>query len=206
VLAPMVVLFHVAVAVLVLFAVVGHAVNNLSVVLLLEWRGRRLLFSGDAEWSEARQGQVKDGCSNGSWNVMWRERKDDLLQPLDFYKIGHHGSENATPWKKTDPDTGTEHPINAILKHLLPGPSVAETAQTYAVASTQRTSRWPSIPNADLLEEIGKRVVNSRLEYVEPEGPKSVKPNTPQPQRTDLEAHVIGKLVPYIEIKFDPVK
>ena len=176
-------------------AVVGHAVNNLSVVLLLEWHGRRLLFSGDAEWSEARKGAVKDYSSNGSWNVMWQERKEDLSEPLDFYKIGHHGSENATPW------TPKDHPINAILAHLLP-----EGRKAYAVASTQRTSRWPSIPDAALLEELGKRVANARAEYVEAEGPKSVKPNIPQPQRTDLEEQVTGVAVAYIQIPFDPLE
>jgi beta-lactamase superfamily II metal-dependent hydrolase len=181
-------------------AVVGHAVNNLSVVLLLEWHGRRLLFSGDAEWSDARKGAVKDFSSNGSWNVMWQERKAELSKPIDFYKIGHHGSENATPW------TPKDHPISEILNHLLPKPAAGEIPQAYAVASTQRTSRWPSIPNAPLMEEIGMRVANSRMEYVEAEGPKSVKPNTPQPQRTDLEEQVKGNPVPFIQINFDPVQ
>jgi hypothetical protein len=186
-------------------AVVGHAVNNLSVVLLLEWHGRRLLFPGDAEWSEARKGTVLDGSSNGSWNVMWKERKADLSRPLDFYKIGHHGSENATPWKPPDPKTGEEHPINEILDSLLPRPAAGEPPQAHAVVSTQRTPRWPSIPNAALLEEIGKRVANSRMEYIEEEGPKSVKPHVSQPQRTDLEMSEISpptNPVPYIDKYF----
>jgi beta-lactamase superfamily II metal-dependent hydrolase len=188
-------------------AVAGHVENNLSVVLLLEWHGRRLLFSGDAEWSEAHNGAVQAGSSNGSWNVMWQERKADLSQSLDFYKIGHHGSENATPWKPPDPITGKEHPINAILNKLLPIPAVGEKPHAYAVASTERTKRWPSIPNAALLKEIGKRVANARPEYVEKEGPKSVEPHVPQPQRTDLEEQVTqtpNKAVDYIELSFDP--
>src|SRR6185369_4069042 len=68
--------------------------NNLSVVLLIEWKKRRLLFVGDAEWD----GEFKDGKHNGSWNVMWeKHRKTHLSKPLDFLKIGHHGSINATP-------------------------------------------------------------------------------------------------------------
>ena len=183
-------------------AVVGHAVNNLSVVLLLEWHGRRLLFSGDAEWSEARNGAVQAGSSNGSWNVMWQERKADLSQPLDFYKIGHHGSENATPWT---PGSETGKNIRSTKSWINCCPNRAgETPQAYAVASTQRTARWPSIPNAALLEEIGKRVANSRTEYVEEEGPKSVKPHVAQPQRTDLEEQVTQAPVPFIELKFPP--
>ena len=53
----------------------GKTENNLSVVLLLEWHGRRLLFPGDAEWSGKNNIAVKPGKSNGSWNVMWQERQ-----------------------------------------------------------------------------------------------------------------------------------
>ena len=68
--------------------------NNLSVVLLIEWKKRRLLFVGDAEW----EGEFKEGKHNGSWNVMWeKHRKTHLKAPVDFLKIGHHGSINATP-------------------------------------------------------------------------------------------------------------
>ena len=65
--------------------------NNMSVVLLIEWRKRRLLFVGDAEWA----GPYKKGKQNGSWNVMWEKRKDHLNKPVDFLEIGHHGSFNA---------------------------------------------------------------------------------------------------------------
>ncbi len=72
----------------------GKVTNNTSVVLLIEWKGKRLLFVGDAEWDK----KFKEGKSNGAWNTMWNMRKKLLNKPLDFLKIGHHGSENATPW------------------------------------------------------------------------------------------------------------
>ena len=53
----------------------------MSVVLLIIWRNRRLLFVGDAEW----HGEYKDGKHNGSWNVMWHDR-EHLQEPLDFLK------------------------------------------------------------------------------------------------------------------------
>ncbi len=79
------------------------------------------------------------------------------------------------------------------------------TLQAYAVASTQRTSRWPTIPDAALLEEIGKRVVNSRTEYIDGDGPKAVKPHTHQPQRTDLETQITQRPEPFIQITFAPL-
>jgi beta-lactamase superfamily II metal-dependent hydrolase len=180
-------------------ALAGHVENNLSVVCVLEWHAKRLLFCGDAEWNSAHKGVVQIGSSNGSWNVMWQERKADLSLPVDFFKIGHHGSENATPWSPKD------HPINQIMDKLLPKPAAGETSNAYAIVSTERTARWPSIPSAALMKEIGKRVVNARTEYVEQSSSKKVvSAGTPQPQRTDLEEQATHKPSPYIQILFDP--
>jgi hypothetical protein len=63
--------------------------NNTSVILLLEAGKRKLLFPGDAQienWAFALR------------NPKWRA----LLADVDLYKVGHHGSRNATPkslWK-----------------------------------------------------------------------------------------------------------
>jgi hypothetical protein len=63
--------------------------NNTSVVLLLEVGNRKLLFPGDAQienWAYA--------LKNKKWC--------DLLKDVNLYKVGHHGSLNATPkslWK-----------------------------------------------------------------------------------------------------------
>lgn len=76
-----------------------------------------------------------------------------------------------------------------------------------AVVSTERTSRWPTIPDPNLMIELGKRVANARKEYLEDPERKHVPADTPQPQRTDLEAQVTQtpeELVPYIEIEASP--
>jgi hypothetical protein len=59
---------------------IDKAANNSSIVLFMEWRGWKLLFPGDAE--------------ERSWKIMQR---DDLLQPVHFLKVSHHGSYNGTP-------------------------------------------------------------------------------------------------------------
>jgi len=59
---------------------IDKAANNTSVVFYLEWRGYRLLFTGDAE--------------ERSWRTMDRER---MLKPVHFLKVSHHGSYNGTP-------------------------------------------------------------------------------------------------------------
>ena len=59
---------------------IDRAANNTSVVFLIEWRGWRLLFSGDAELR--------------SWRTMQRQKQ---LRPVHFVKVGHHASHNGTP-------------------------------------------------------------------------------------------------------------
>lgn len=59
---------------------IDQAANNTSVVFLLEWRGWRLLFAGDAE--------------TRSWKTM---EKYGALKQVDFLKVSHHGSHNGTP-------------------------------------------------------------------------------------------------------------
>jgi ribonuclease BN (tRNA processing enzyme) len=69
--------------------------NNTSVVLLLEWRKRRLLFAGDLQWKEPSF----LGKKIGGWDVMLdSEGASHLESPLDFFKVSHHGSENGTPY------------------------------------------------------------------------------------------------------------
>lgn len=131
----------------------GKVCNNTSVVLMIEWQGKRLLFVGDAEWDSGFKKGGKDNCS---WNVMWNLRRKQLDGGLAFLKIGHHGSTNATPWAQT-PKAGKGEP-QAILDAILP---VGSKAAAKAVVSTRR-GNYPTIPRSDLLTEIGSRVSNTR--------------------------------------------
>lgn len=61
-----------------------RVMNNTSLILLFEVGGKRLLFPGDAQienWSYA----------------LGRPGVEQLLAGVDLYKVGHHGSLNATP-------------------------------------------------------------------------------------------------------------
>lgn len=64
--------------------------NNTSLILLFEVFGKKLLFPGDAQienWSYALE-DAPDAA-----------RTRALLAGVDIYKVGHHGSLNATPKK-----------------------------------------------------------------------------------------------------------
>lgn len=182
----------------------GKLKNNSSVVLLIEWKKKRLLFVGDAEW----HGAFKEGKMNGSWNVMWKERNKLLGKPIDFLKIGHHGSENATPWDMgTDQDTEEARILDAIL----PLPKAGKKPAARAVVSTER-GKYRTIPRGQLLKEIARRVAGatSYAKDLRDYKPKDVADfeayerewlKELQPPRTDFER--IRKNNGYIDVTFD---
>ncbi len=109
------------------------AVNGTSLMLVFEYRGAYLLFPGDAQW--------------GTWNAaMSTPAARDLLARTTFYKVGHHGSHNATPVR--------------FLEEVLP----ARARMWGAAASVHPVKAWPEIPRGPLLTALGThadRVVRS---------------------------------------------
>ena len=105
---------------------IDKASNNTSVVTLLEWNGWKLLFTGDAE--------------QRSWRTM---DKHDLVEPIDFLKISHHGS-----------DTGM--PPDEILDKLLPMPRPAGRPRKAAVSTYPNT--YPGVPDPDTLAALATRI------------------------------------------------
>jgi hypothetical protein len=182
----------------------GKICNNTSVVLLLEWKGKRLLFVGDAEWDNAFREGKKGNCA---WNVMWNKRRKKLDGSLAFLKVGHHGSENATPWGDTE--TARAGEPAAILDAILPSGSKAK-----AIVSTRRAT-YKTIPKCELLAEIGTRVSNAR-NYEAAFRKAGVKTSDvprfaefeskffskPQPLRTDLESLLGGR--GFVDVEIDP--
>jgi L-ascorbate metabolism protein UlaG (beta-lactamase superfamily) len=69
-----------------LVRILDQAMNNTSVILLFEVGGKKLLFPGDAQ------------IENWEYALKRDEGADlKLLKDVDLYKVGHHGSRNATP-------------------------------------------------------------------------------------------------------------
>ena len=67
-------------------SVLEQSVNNTSLFFVLQIGELRLLFPGDAQY--------------GAWeHVRDDPEAMELIRNVDFYKMGHHGSHNATPMK-----------------------------------------------------------------------------------------------------------
>jgi beta-lactamase superfamily II metal-dependent hydrolase len=116
------------------------AVNGTSLMLMFEVGEGFLLFPGDAQW-----GTWEQALSNDQWR--------ELLERTNFYKIGHHGSHNATP-------------ITFVEKVL--------GKNFWAMASTGPTKKWTKIiPRKKLLEKLraksDKVIRSDRKDVPDPE-------------------------------------
>jgi hypothetical protein len=67
-----------------LVRILDTAMNNTSIIILFEVGGKKLLFPGDAQIENWSYALSKEECQK-------------LLADVDLYKVGHHGSLNATP-------------------------------------------------------------------------------------------------------------
>jgi beta-lactamase superfamily II metal-dependent hydrolase len=104
---------------------IDKAANNTSVVFCLEWRGWRLLFLGDAELR--------------SWKEMG---KRNLLKPVHFLKVSHHGSHTGTP------------PVESLEKVL---PITSPDARSRYGAVSTFVGTYNGVPDSDTLAEIEQR-------------------------------------------------
>ncbi len=125
--------------------------NNTSLVILFRYQGRALLFPGDAQW--------------GNWQSwIGTDQARQLLSEVDFLKVAHHGSENATP-------------VDVV--HALKAAGLAVMVPT-------QIDPFPTIPRKPLLQELEKHCEGSvavRSDWIDvqnaPTGP-APKPTFPK--------------------------
>ena len=133
---------------------VDDALNNTSLILLIDAGDRRMLFPGDAQ------------IENWSWALKNAPNSEELraeLAETDLYKVGHHGSRNATPrslfrlWGEA-PDG--RQPITALMSTLrnVHGRSEATAVprRTLVQALKRRATLWTTdrLPDAQPFVEL----------------------------------------------------
>jgi hypothetical protein len=110
------------------------AVNNTSLMLVFEVGDAVLLLPGDSQW--------------GSWKInLEDEQRSELLGRTTFYKIGHHGSHNATP--------------SSFVTKVLNKPGGPAT-DIWAAASVTPHGRFKEIPELKLLKELENRITEPK--------------------------------------------
>ena len=118
-----------------------NTLNNQSLVVLFTFNGKNLLFAGDAQWGNWENFLYGGKIGTGHSTLTDASRK--ILSSLDFYKVGHHGSTNATP--------------KDALDAMREGVVAMVSTQPGCYGSTKSGTEVPRIP---LLEAIEKKSDN----------------------------------------------
>lgn len=113
---------------------VDSALNNTSVILVFEVGKECLLFPGDAQLENWRFALDQDGVK-------------DLLAKVTWYKVGHHGSHNATPKSMWAALAKRKDGLSTLL-------------------STHHHGSYPEVPQERLVDALGEE---SRLFSTEDE-------------------------------------
>ncbi len=124
--------------------------NNTSIVVVFKYRGKSLLFPGDAQW--------------GNWQSwIGEDSTKSLLGKIDFFKLAHHGSENATPVDV----------VNSLR------------AEGLAAMVPTQVEPFPTIPRLPLLTQIDKHcspLKAVRSDWIDVDGaPSGPAPKMPLP-------------------------
>ncbi len=166
----------------------GEVRNNTSVVLLIEWGGRRLLFVGDAEWNS----DFTKGKKKFSWNVMWNKYRELLGEPARFPEDRpprQHQCHALGGDRKFHGRTGA-HP----RRHPSPAGQGRKSHRPGGRFDPPRQS-LPSIPESELLQVLGSRLASTRFL---PAGPDSGGQRSRQlPHFTEREERLLGAAQPW---------
>ncbi len=120
--------------------------NNQSLVVLFTCNGKKLLFVGDAQWGNWAYWLYGKSVTGSAPSISARAK--EILGSIDFYKVGHHGSTNATPI-----------PVVEALKQQC---SAMCSTATGAYGSTAKKTEVPRTALMDALEaRCGNRLVRS---------------------------------------------
>jgi beta-lactamase superfamily II metal-dependent hydrolase len=128
-------------------AALDKALNATSLMLVFQIGRTSLLFPGDAQW--------------GTWRLALESQSSrKLLAATTFYKVGHHGSHNATPVEFVEQVLGNGF---------------------WAMVSTNSVASWPNVPKPELLngmaQKPGSKIARSDQPEKAPTPSFSVLPN-----------------------------
>jgi beta-lactamase superfamily II metal-dependent hydrolase len=169
--------------------------NNQSLVVLFTFADKNLLFVGDAQagnweyWLYKLDAPIKDPTKAG--DIV--DQSQQILRTIDFYKVGHHGSTNATPIQAVEA-MGKNHSANGFV----------------AMCSTQfdvfgKTANESEVPRTPLMKALGDEcaLVRSDSFAITTTSKGVIKPA--EGAAADLPKPKVGKLATknlYVEYSF----
>lgn len=145
--------------------------NNQSLVVLFTFKGKKLLFVGDAQagnwehWlfdTDKPDQQATGGVTDAA---------KQILTSVDFYKVGHHGSGNATPMAAA----------NMLCEHEQKFAAMCSTeAGVYGTEDPADATKGTEVPRLPLLQKLSTQAALVRSDQIPiTVNGKSIKPQVP---------------------------
>jgi hypothetical protein len=131
--------------------------NNQSLVILFTFKGKKLLFVGDAQAGNWEHWLFDTDTPDKTAGGTIKSAAQQILNSVDFYKVGHHGSGNATPI--------------AVLQALgVRGQKFAAMCSTqadvYGTEDPDDPAKGTEVPRAPLLEKLGSESALVRSDQI----------------------------------------
>lgn len=124
--------------------------NNQSLVVLFTFRGKKLLFAGDAQGGNWEYWLYNGETPTKTPSETVGPLGKSVLGALDFYKVGHHGSTNATP-------------IAAVQAMSNPKLVAMCSTQAHSFGSEDKGTEVPRKPLLDALSKKSALVRSDQL-------------------------------------------
>jgi len=162
-----------SVAALIAAKTLNSFLNNQSLVVLFNYKGKKLLFVGDAQagnWEHwLFQSDKPDQVGTGALS----SGAQQILSSVDFYKVGHHGSSNATPKVVAEALMANSH---------IPACMCSTQKGVYGTEDPDDPTKGTEVPRDPLLAELSSHgaFVRSDQIAIEPAGAKAVPAAVPQ--------------------------
>lgn len=131
--------------------------NNQSLVVLFTFKGKKLLFVGDAQagnWEHwLFETDTPDRKASGTMSPVARQ----ILTSLDFYKVGHHGSGNATPKAAAEMMSARERQFAAMC---------STQAHVYGTEDPDDPTMGTEVPRGPLLAKLASESALVRSDQI----------------------------------------
>ena len=129
---------------------IDQHINNQSLVVLFTFHEKKLLFAGDAQAGNWEYWLYGGAQRSSTPSGELAKGSAAILSSIDFYKVGHHGSTNATP-------------IPA-LEAMREGTTAMCSTQPDVYGSVEKHSEVPRVPLLHALAETGAVVRSEQID------------------------------------------
>jgi hypothetical protein len=159
--------------------------NNQSLVVLFTIKGKRLLFVGDAQAGNWEHWLYDTDDPEKKPSAAIDANAQAILTSLDFYKVGHHGSGNATP-KAVVEMMGTRGRKFAAM--------CSTQAGVYGTEDPDDPSKGTEVPRQPLIDKLGSETALVRSDQIEiTVGTTIIKPEVDAPIPASIAGARFGK-------------